>query len=190
MSGGWFLAGVLRRGGGRGRLACPGGRAGSCCPGKARRPAPQGPATPQVGKNHPPRPPRTSLSQAAYQGPQCGGRATSPRAVGALSPVGQCPEDVQLAAEHREVLPELVFPLGVHGRRAVQCRGRTVQRVFAAAQVVADSPQRLHGGRVIDHSDYDRPAQSERLAFTSDYLSVIMKECPGIMSCPASASTA
>ena len=95
VSGGWFLAGVLRRGGGRAGYARPARRAGSCSRVKARGPAPQGPAAPQVGKNHPPRP-------------------------RALSPVGQCPQDVQLAAEHGEVLPELLFPVGVHGR--VPCR--------------------------------------------------------------------
>src|SRR5689334_19632620 len=68
-----------------------------------------------------------------------------------LSPVHERAEDVQLAPEHREVLLELVLPVGIYCLRLVECRGCAVERILTPAEVVADSPHRLHGGRIVSH---------------------------------------
>jgi len=50
-----------------------------------------------------------------------------------LTPVHERAEYVELAHEHREVLPELVLPVGIDGQGLVERTGRAVQRILTAA---------------------------------------------------------
>jgi hypothetical protein len=76
----------------------------------------------------------------------CGDRRAS-----RLTTVHQCAEDVQLAPQHCKVLGEFFAPAGINARRVMQRRGRIVQRVLTAAEVVPDTPHRLHRSRVVNY---------------------------------------